>query len=62
MSVAPYVDFSVKADGAAHRWTVGAGAVGSMRGRADVFGVRPEDLEEKLVDWKAPARLEGSAP
>jgi len=62
MSVAPYVDFSVKADGAAHRWTVDAGAVGSMRGRADVFGVRPEDLEKKLVDWKAPALLEGSAP
>ena len=62
MSVAPYVDFGVKADGAAHRFTVDAGAEGSMRGRADVFGVRAEDLERKLVDWKAPALLEGTAP
>ncbi|CAN5925216.1 hypothetical protein BH11MYX4_BH11MYX4_64250 [soil metagenome] len=62
MSVAPYVDFGVKADGAAHHFTVDAGAEGSMRGRADVFGVRPEDLDRKLVDWKAPALLEGTGP
>jgi hypothetical protein len=65
MSVAPYVDFGVKADGATpqtYRFRVDAGADGSMHGRADVFGVRPEDLERKLVEWKAPALLEGSGP
>jgi hypothetical protein len=65
MSVAPYVDFGVKSDGAtpqAYRFRVDAGADGSMHGRADVFGVRPEDLQRKLVEWKAPALLEGTGP
>lgn len=65
MSVAPYVDFGVKGDGAAtptYRFRVDAGADGSMHGRSDVFGVRAEDLERKLVEWKAPQLLEGSGP
>ena len=62
MSIAPYVDFGVKSSGAGHRFTVAGGAEGSMAGRADVFGVRPEELTRKLVDWKAPALLEGTAP
>jgi hypothetical protein len=65
MSVAPYVDFGVKSGGAApqpYHFRVDAGADGSMHGKADVFGVRQEDLERKLVEWKAPALLEGSAP
>ncbi len=63
MSVAPYVDFGVKSDGAAeptYRFRVDAGAGGSMHGGSSVFGVRAEDLEQKLVDWKAPEPLEGS--
>ena len=62
MSIAPYVDFGVKVAGGGHRFTVDAGAEGTMRGKADVFGVRPEDLDRKLVDWKAPTLLEGTAP
>lgn len=65
MSVAPYVDFGVKGDAApsrAYRFRVDAGADGAMHGRADVFGIRPEDLERKLVEWKAPQLLEGFAP
>jgi hypothetical protein len=31
-----------------------------MRGRADVFGVAPGDLERHLVDWKSPDALEGT--
>lgn len=65
MSVAPYVDFGVKADGATpqlYRFRVDAGATGAMHGRADVFGVRSEDLERRLVDWKAPQLLEGTSP
>jgi hypothetical protein len=69
MSVAPYVDFGVKpSSGApalgvpeAYRFRVVAGANGAMRGRADVFGVRPEDLDRALVEWNAPEALEGSA-
>ncbi|MBX3190147.1 MAG: hypothetical protein KF819_24180 [Labilithrix sp.] len=69
MSVAPYVDFGVRAAGGApalgfpegYRFRVVAGASGAMRGRADVFGVRPEELDRALVEWKAPEALEGSA-
>lgn len=69
MSVAPYVDFGVKAEPKAsvtapqsYRFRVDAGANGSMRGRAAVFGVLPTDLDRSLVDWKAPALLEGVTP
>jgi hypothetical protein len=68
MSVAPYVDFGVKAEaqGAAtspaYRFRVDAGAMGAMHGRSDAFGIRPEDLERNLVEWKARSVLEGVAP
>lgn len=62
MSVAPYVDFSVKPEGASHRFRVDAGAAGAMHGREDAFGLRATDLDRALVDWKAPAVLEGVAP
>jgi hypothetical protein len=67
MSVAPYVDFGVKAEaqGAAaspaYRFRVDAGATGAMHGRSDAFGIRPEDLERNLVEWKARSVLEGVA-
>ena len=65
MSVAPYVDFGVKAAATAgqpYHFRVDAGATGVMHGRATAFGIRPEDLERSLVEWKAPAALEGAAP
>jgi hypothetical protein len=62
MTVAPYVDFGVKAAGPGYHFRVDAGADGEMHGRADVFGVRQEDLTRKLVEWKAPKLLEGDAP
>ena len=62
MSVAPYVDFAVKQDAPSYRFKVDAGATGVMRGRADVFGVRAGDLDRSLVEWKAPAPLEGKTP
>jgi hypothetical protein len=68
MSVAPYVDFGVKAEAQppltppSYRFRADAGATGVMHGRSDAFGIRPEDLERNLVEWKAPAVLEGTAP
>ena len=62
MTVAPYVDFGVKAAASGYHFRVDAGADGEMHGRADVFGVRQEDLTRKLVEWKAPSLLEGNAP
>jgi hypothetical protein len=65
MSVAPYLDFDVAAGvkelgPRPYVWKVRAGATGSMRGRDGVFGLPASDLERDLVDWKAPAPLEGS--
>ena len=61
MSVAPYVDFGVKRGAAGtFDYRVDAGADGYMSGQANVFGLAPEDLERKLVEWKAPALLEGT--
>jgi hypothetical protein len=62
MSVAPYVDFSVKPEAAAHRFHVDAGATGVMHGRADAFGLVPEALNRTVAEWKSPAILEGVAP
>jgi hypothetical protein len=62
MSVAPYVDFSVKPEAAAHRFVVGAGATGVMHGRADAFGLAPEALTRPVAEWTSPAILEGVAP
>lgn len=62
LSVAPYVDFGVKRDGdlpGTHRYRVKGGAVGALRGRADVFGV-PGELDRPLADWEAPALLHGT--
>lgn len=66
MSVAPYLDFDVEAgkkpDFGAQPfvWKVQAGATGAMRGRDGVFGLPARDLERELVQWKAPAPLEGT--
>lgn len=64
MSVAPYVDFDIskQAGQTNYRYRAAAGALGTMQGRADVFGIRPEDLDRPLVEWKAASALEGSAP
>jgi hypothetical protein len=66
MQVAPYVDIDVFERSNSElvspevRYHVEAGARGTMRGRADVFGVAPGDLERHLVDWKSPDALEGT--
>lgn len=63
MSVAPYVDFSVKPEATGYRHRVGAGAVGVMRGREGaVFGLPSSEFNRSLVEWKAPALLEGVSP
>jgi len=62
MTVAPYVDFSVKPEATppdTYRFRVDAGATGAMHGRAAVFGVLAADLERPLTTWKAPGLLEG---
>lgn len=65
MSVSPYVSFSAhpSAPGAAGvAWKANAGATGAMQGRADVFGVAPEELDRSLAEWSAPQPLEGTSP
>jgi hypothetical protein len=63
MSIAPYVDFGVKAEApGAYRFKVDAGANGVMRGGADVFGLHADALNRTLAEWKAPSLLEGVSP
>jgi hypothetical protein len=71
MIVSPYVDFNVNratapmSDDVELRltrqleWTTQAGATGSIRGRADVFGLA--DVDRPLADWTAPL-LRGFVP
>lgn len=63
MTIAPYVDFGIQrhgaGDAAGHRWTAGAGALGSMRGQADVFGLSA--VEQPIAEWTA-SPLTGDAP
>lgn len=59
MSVAPWVSYDVQREGSTWTYRAEAGATGAMRGSADVFGVKPEDLERTLVDWSAGAPVEG---
>ncbi len=63
MSVAPYVDFSVQPESTGYRHRVGAGAAGVMRGREGaVFGLPASEFNRSLVEWRAPALLEGVSP
>jgi hypothetical protein len=66
LSVAPYVDFAVTNAASLkqpypYTFKVDAGASGVMHGRADVFGVKQEDLERALVEWKTATPLTGVA-
>lgn len=64
LSVAPYVEFGVTREagsGPVQRYRVKGGAVGALRGRADVFGVAG-DLDRSLAEWEAPGLLSGTLP
>lgn len=60
MTVAPWVSYDVARQGDGWTYKAEAGATGAMRGSADVFGVKPEDLERTLIDWSAGAPLAGT--
>ncbi len=73
MTVAPYVDFGITrsapvagpSGNEAYRtgnlvWTAAAGATGSMRGQAGVFGLAAVDLP--LASWKSSHDLTGAVP
>lgn len=60
MTVSPWVSYDVARDGAGYRYRAEAGATGTMRGSADVFGVRPEDLERTLSTWASESPVTGT--
>ncbi len=67
MALSPYLDFDVRTENPAGatpalHYRVLAGANGTMRGKADVLGVRQEDLSRDLFEWKSTKPLEGTAP
>lgn len=66
LAIAPYVDFNVVNASSLdqpypYKFKVDAGASGVMHGQKDVFGVKPEELERALVEWKTDAPLSGIA-
>lgn len=60
MTVAPWVSYDVTRAGNGWSYRAEAGATGTMKGTADVFGVRPEDLERTLADWKSAQPVSGT--
>ncbi len=62
MTVAPWVSYDVTRGENGWTYRAEAGATGAMHGSADIFGVKPEDLERTLVDWTAGASVTGTAP
>jgi hypothetical protein len=62
MTVSPWVSYDVARAGTGWSYRAEAGATGSMRGSADIFGVRPEELERTLVDWKSTQPVSGTTP